>query len=363
MDTYRGLRQKHGGIEIRYYINGTRKTRFLNKPWNRTNCTEAARLRRQLIADAKEIDDDHLRKDNPLFFDVAQDYMDAIRKRCSESHTRRTKNDIQKRWMPDLGGMPIKDIRIRDVRLADQGQEWPSPKRQQNVRSMLRGIFDLAIEDELIDSNPADKLIPVSHQSADIDPFSADEMEAILQRLHGQSYLFFLLAFETGMRPAEIMGMEWSDIKRGKVHLVRSMVESKIKEMKTKKTRWVSLTPRAIEALEGAVRHISGHFLVNTQGGRLLTLTKLHEEWDIALERAEVRHRRAYNCRHTRASLGVSAGQTPAWLADQLGHDLRTFFAKYATFSGGDNDDDEMAKMTAQKTRKGDKRGTKGPKK
>jgi integrase len=362
MDKIRGLRQKHGGIEIRYSIKGKAQTRFYNKPWNRTNCAEASRLRRQLITEAKDlVEDDHLLRENPLFDQVAQDYITSLAKRCSASHVRRTANDINSHWLPALGMRPIKDIRVRDVRLADEAITWTSPKRQQNVRSMLRGVFNLAISDELIDSNPADKLITVSHQSADIDPFSADEKEAILKNLSGQSYLFYLLAFETGMRPAELMGMEWTDINKGRVNLTRTMVERKLKDMKTKKTRAVALSPRAIEGMSNAVRHISGHFLVNTWGTRLLTLTKLHEDWDTAVEEAGIRHRRPYNCRHTRASLGVSAGQTPAWLANQLGHDLRTFFAKYATYIGGDNDAEELAKMGVQKTRSGDKVGTKRP--
>jgi hypothetical protein len=54
-----------------------------------------------------------------------------------------------------------------------------------------------------------------------------------------------------------------------------------------------------------------------------------------------------YNCRYTRASIGLSAGQTPAWLASQLGHDLRTFFAKYADYIDGDNDAAELVKLEA----------------
>ena len=359
MDKVRGLRQKHGGIEIRYSVKGQARTQFLNKPWNRTNCAEASRIRRQLITEAKDLDDDHLRKENPLFDQVAQDYITSLAKRGTDSHVRRVANDINNHWLPSLGMLPIKNIRVRDVRLADEAIEWTSPKRQQNVRSMLRGIFNLAIDDELIDSNPADKLITVSHQNADIDPFSADEKEAILGGLSGQSYLFYLLAFETGMRPAELMGLEWRDIKDGRISLSRTMVERKIKVMKTKQTRKVALSDRASEALASAVRHIGGHVWINTQGNRLTTLTRFHLDWERALQKAGVRHRRAYNCRHTRASLGVSAGQTPAWLANQLGHDLRTFFAKYATYIGGDNDDAELAKMVTQKTSKWDKDGTK----
>ena len=199
----------------------------------------------------------------------------------------------------------------------------------------------------------------MSHQKAPIDPFTADEKEAILAKLSGQSYLFYLLAFETGLRTAELMGMKWSDIRGGKIHLERTMVRTEYKDMKTKTTRSVALSPRAIEELENVVRHISGHFLANTKGDLLRDCAKLNDAWHDAIDDSEVRYRRPYNCRHTRASLGLSAGQTPAWLANQLGHDLRTFFDKYATYIGGDNDAAEMAKMISKKTPNRDKLGTK----
>jgi hypothetical protein len=53
------------------------------------------------------------------------------------------------------------------------------------------------------------------------------------------------------------------------------------------------------------------------------------------------------NCRYTRASIGLSAGQTPAWLASQPGYDLKIFFVKYADYIDGDNDAAELAKLEA----------------
>lgn len=114
----------------------------------------------------------------------------------------------------------------------------------------------------------------------------------------------------------------------------------------------MALTPRIIDALENAVRPITGEVWLNKDGTLLRDTKTLTKDWNSAMEGARVRYRRPYNCRHTRASLGLSAGQTPAWLANQLGHDMRTFFAKYATYIGGDTDAMEMAKLRPSKNTK-----------
>jgi integrase len=346
MDKIRGLRPKNGGIEIRFGRKGKMYSSILNKPYNRTNCAEAARLRKQLI---ESVDSaaaaDHLRPDNPTFQEVAQEFLDATRARCAQSYTNQVKRDLNNIWSPLLGTMRIKDIRIRDVRLADQSRDWPSAKRQQNSRTILRSVFNLAVIDELIDANPAEKLVAVKHQAPDIDPFNFNEKTAILNNLTGQSHLYFLLAFETGLRSAELLGLLHTDFRDEHIYLARTMVLKTIKGMKTKQCRYVALTSQAKKAMESYEHPNTGWLWSNNRGSRLLDCNQLCRDWRAALLSAGVRHRRSYTCRHTRASLGLSAGQTPAWLAKQLGHDMRTFFAKYATYIDGGNDAAELAKL------------------
>jgi integrase len=42
--------------------------------------------------------------------------------------------------------------------------------------------------------------------------------------------------------------------------------------------------------------------------------------WTHALKRAEVRYRNPYQTRHTYASMMLSAGEHPMWVAQQMGH-------------------------------------------
>lgn len=337
MAKQRGIRAKGNGIEVYGSVGGRRFSRYIPKAYNPTNLRYARGVRERLIDELKG-GGSHLRGENPLFAVVAQDYLDAIRKRLSERHCINVKNDLNNIWLPSLGDKPIGAIRVRDVRQADAAWDWSSAKRQQNSRSILRQIFDFAIEDDLIDENPTQRLKAVSHQRAKIDPFNEAERDAALSQLSGEARRYYILAFETGMRTAELLGLDWADIRDGKAHLRQTLIGGELAPMKTKTERSVYLSQTALEALSADIRPLSGPVFT-------LTSKQLWRRWKAALEAAGVRYRRPYNCRHTRASIGLSAGQTPAWLAKQLGHDLRTFFERYADYIDGDSDEREMAKL------------------
>ena len=351
MDKIRGIRQHSGGIEIRYSYKGRRYSEWLNKPWNSTNCAEAGRIRRRRIDDLRSgVTASHLRGDNPLFQDVAQEYLDYLKKHASPEHVANVRRDINNIWLPELGLVPIKQVTVRHVRQADQNHDWSSPKRQQNSRSIVRQIFEFAIQDDLIDENPARKLKAVSHQRAQIDPFNRQERDAVLQHLHDQARTYFILAFETGMRTAELLALDWQDIREGRAYLSQTLVAGELRPMKTRTERTVILSPAAREVLSPDIRPTSGPVFT-------LSRKQLWRRWRAACKAAGVRYRRPYNCRHTRASLGLSAGQTPAWLAKQLGHDLRTFFDRYADYIGQDSDEAEMGKLESQAGEKSGRRG------
>lgn len=50
--------------------------------------------------------------------------------------------------------------------------------------------------------------------------------------------------------------------------------------------------------------------------------------WTPALKKAGVRYRRPYQTRHTYASMMLSAGEHPMWVARQMGHSDWTMIAR-----------------------------------
>lgn len=351
MDKKRGLRAKNNGIEIRYSHKAQRYSYFFNKPWNPTNCLEASRLRLQLIEQIKlTITNDRLKKDNPYFYELAQDYLDYAKSEHKPSTVDIKRQYLNSTWLPALGHLRIKDITIQDVRLADKKHDWKGKgTHRRGVRAILSGVFQLAIEYDYIEFNPCTKLKAVKTQKPLIDPFSPEEKEAILAQITGQTHLFYLLAFDCGLRTGEIMGLERKDFRNGYVSVTKTIVRGIEGPTKTGASRQVLLTQRVLQAVEAAPTNIQGHMWINPiKGNRLLYAPNLfNKQWTAALEAANVRFRRAYNTRHTYASIGLSAGADPQWLADQLGHDIRTFFSHYAAYRNKDINAAQQARILA----------------
>jgi integrase len=362
MDKKRGLRAKNNGIEIRYSYKAQRYSYFFNKPWNPTNCLEASRLRLQLIEQAKlTITNARLKKENPYFYELAQDYLDYSKSEHKPSTVDTKRQYLNSTWLPALGHLRIKDITIQDVRLADKKHDWKGKGTQRRgVRHILSGVFQLAIEYDYIDFNPCTKFKPIKTQKPLIDPFSPEEKEAILAQMTGQTHLFYLLAFECGLRTGEIMGLERKDFRNGYVSITKSIVKGKESSTKTGASRQVLLTQRVLNAFKAAPTNIQGWMWINPIRGNkaLYAPNSFNNKWKIALEAANVRFRRAYNTRHTYASIGLSAGADPQWLADQLGHDIRTFFTHYATYRNQNINASQQAKILAfENSSKGNFRG------
>lgn len=138
---------------------------------------------------------------------------------------------LNRYWMPELAAVELRDIRYGQLRALVNQIEWSSAKTRNNALIPLRGVLELAYQDELIDRNPAERLKNLKHQRPVPDPFTSDEMETILDHLHKRhtgaeaAYaLYFELAFWTGMRSSELLALTWDDVdfRRGYIRVSKA---------------------------------------------------------------------------------------------------------------------------------------------
>ena len=106
----------------------------------------------------------------------------------------------------------------------------------------------------------------------------------------------------------------------------RNSVRKIIKEPKTAAgRREVVLLPMTLDALEGQKTFT---FL---EGKRIFHNPRTQKAWDTdaqirrtawqhAIKKSGIRYRNPYQTRHTYASLMLSAGESPLWVAQQMGH-------------------------------------------
>jgi integrase len=202
------------------------------------------------------------------------------------------------------------------------------------------------MSDDLIESNPLYGWTYKNMEAPDsedaIDPFTADEQSLILAALKEPQYLNLIeFAFWTGLRTSELVALLWSDIDwvKGTVRVSKAKTQ-KAKEAEKPKTRRsvrdVKLLQPALDALKKQKCH---SFLI----GAPIFLNPLNNNqpwrgdrrirenvWIPALKRAGVRYRNPYQTRHTYASMMLTAGESPIWLAGQMGHaDTSMIFRRY----------------------------------
>lgn len=232
-------------------------------------------------------------------------------------------------------------------------REWISEmdctsKTIRNTLIPLRSIFEDALNDELIDFNPFDrialtKLIRQTAKASDyvIQPFTAEERSAILEACRPDERPMVQFWFHTGLRPGELQALEWRHIdwERRIARIELNQVVGVIKAPKTAAgIRDLELNAEAVAALT-AQKAIS-----LMRGARVWLNPSSLQPWETdaqvrktlwmpLMKRSKVPYRNPYQVRHTYASTLLTAGQNPWYVAQQLGHeDVEMVFRTYGKF-------------------------------
>jgi integrase len=260
-------------------------------------------------------------------------------------------------WKPQLGDRPVKSIKHSDITLALKKGEWRSGKTRNNVLSIARSVFELAISDKLIDENPCAEIKQAKWQRKMPDPFEIEEAELIIAHLRkhypAQAANFFEFQFFAGLRTSEAIGLQWEnvDLRKGTVHVCQGFVINELEDAtKTDTSRTVILNSRALAVIKAQKEwtYLEGERVFHDPGTNRPWAYEQNARkryWIPTLKALGIRYRRPYNTRQTYATVGLMSGVNPTFMAKQLGHDVKTFFWFYADWIDGDASDAEMQKI------------------
>lgn len=257
-------------------------------------------------------------------------------------------------WLPGLASLPIHSITGTDLAGIVAEFPWQSAKTRNNAISVIRRIFDAAFRDGLIDSDPSVRLRFAKAQKPEPDPMSPDEVERVLAWMAPRPVWrnYFELAFFTGLRTSELLALEWGDIdwRRRTMTVRRARVRRETKSTKTATIRTVELTTRAVEALRRQKEYtfLAGSlvFLDPATGRQINDDKPPRLVWTAALKALGIRHRNAYQTRHTYATTALMSGANPAWIARQLGHaNMGMLLTRYSRWMDGYDQGSELEKL------------------
>jgi integrase len=217
-----------------------------------------------------------------------------------------------------------------------------------NALCVIRGLFNYAIEDGLIESNPAARLgrFTRSAKTPGIKgiALTAAEVQQFLQaarEIFPDYYPLFLLAVRAGLRRGELVAVRWGDIQLGDdsgnserfILVQHNYVLREHTTTKSKKSRRADLSrelrrvliemrdKRLLEAFQKGKNDISEELAFPSPEGKILDPDNLyHRVFLPVLAKAGIRKIRLHDLRHTFGSLLIQNGASIVYVKDQMGH-------------------------------------------
>lgn len=191
-----------------------------------------------------------------------------------------------------------------------------------------------------------------------IEFFSEDEVEKILSppsRLH----FLYVLAFATGLREGELLGLKYSDIENGYINVRRSLNSrydilpdgskvylTDVKEPKTPSSyRKVPLPDTVLDELtahrelherEMEVRGYRTEYVFTTSAGKFIEKSNFITSWKRHLKRCGVRYLKFHACRATYCTMLCRRGIPLETASQILGHSSVNVTAQYYRAVGSD---------------------------
>ena len=375
---YSGVRPKSkSSIEIDFYYHGIRCRETIKLKPIPQNLNYAAKRKAKIEIDiahgtfdyAKEFPDSSKAK---LFAKKSGDvvtvkeclyrWLDWAKNRkenpIKSSTLHNYKKIVDNRLVPEFGHLKVTELKLTHI------QDWISTcncarKTLSNLISPLRCTLEDAMYHRDIEYNilhewkPTDR--DVKKQSNDeVDPFTPDEQQLILDALDGQNRNLIQFAFWSGLRTSELIALNWGDVdfETGYIDVNKALTQAADNPEAPKTLagkRKVKLLEPALQALKAQRcytrlknQEVFQYPKTNSRwtGDQAIRRTL----WIPALKKAGVKYRKPYQTRHTYASMMLSAGENLLWVSKQMGHKNPAITLKaYGRFIKNNDDAGTMA--------------------
>jgi integrase len=299
-------------------------------------------------------------KQVPTFKDYAKNWLSSYADlQCKPSTAYSYAQLLRLHVTPRFGDRRLPEITRDDVKLflSELSQatrvvnEIAVPKFSRNtlrlVVCVLRAVMSAAVEDGLIEANPASKLgrftkseKPVRQASA-MSRVEAEQFLASVKEFSPDLYPLFLMALRAGLRKGELIAVKWGDVQFGNgeddsnryLLVQRNFVHGKFTSPKSKKSRRVDLSrelrrvlielrdARLLAAMMVGKASIADDLIFPSKAGTVLDPNNLvHYHFLPCLEHAGLRRFRFHDLRHTFGSLLIQDGAPLAYVKEQMGH-------------------------------------------
>jgi integrase len=243
--------------------------------------------------------------------------------------------------LPALGARQLSAIRPKDVRAWYEATLADRPTMRSHAYSLLRTIMASAVNDELVDANPA-RIVGAGRAKRvhRIRPASIDELAVLTEAMPERLRLMVTLASWCALRFGETVELRRGDIDLGQevIRIRRAAVRvGGSYSITTPKSdagiRDVAIPPHVIPAIEA---HLARHagigrdaLIFPAEGGGHLQPSTLYRHWYKARDTAGRPDLRFHDLRHSGAVLAAATGASLAELMARLGHSTPAAAMRY----------------------------------
>ena len=343
-----------GAYAIAYVVGGKRK-------WETVGRIKKDAERR-LVEVSSQLHQGTYRPPQPMLFrDFAQQWLRDYAEGAVKPMTLRSyRGLVRNHLIPMLGDLWLTQLspqRIQGVLAQFLRERGLSPKTANNCLVLLKTILKFARQWGLLRENPAEEIKPLRVESKEMDFLRPEEIQLLLKHADEPYRTLFLTAVMTGMRRGELLALQWGDIDwhHNLIRVRRSLFWHSQQELaelqstpvegavqgwrfsnpKSKRSiRTIIMSPRLRDALElhRLSCPVSPQDLVfcTKEGTPMEPNNMIHREFLPTLRRAELRHIRFHDLRHTFTTLLIAQGVNVKAIQAQLGHaSIQTTLDRY----------------------------------
>jgi len=274
------------------------------------------------------------RPNTPPFREFANQWFTEAEVSWRRSYTITQRGALDKYLIPYFADKVVGSITKADVLAfraslakvpARKSTETLSNRRVNSVMKPLRQILNEAA-DRFEFTSAFRNIKPLKMKRSDVNPFSLEDVQRILNTVRADYRNYFTVRFFTGMRTGEVHGLKWKyiDFDHGLILVRESIVLNEEDELKTdgsmRDIQMNQLVAEALRAQFEVTGKTSEYVFALRNGKPIDNQNFLNRIWSPLLRHLNLPHRRAYQMRHTAATLWLASGEAPEWIARQLGH-------------------------------------------
>ncbi len=286
-------------------------------------------------------------KNTPKFECFLEEWFEESTLKWRPSHLKNMISMQKKYYLPAFSGKKIDSITRADLlkfrtSLAKEpgrnGRSTISNNRINKIMDPLRRVFEEAADRHDFNT-PFIRIKPLKIEKSDVNPFSFEEVNKIVSNVREDYSRYYLVRFLTGMRTAEIDGLKrkYVDFDNRRIKIRETIVDGKCDYTKNDfSQREIAMSQPVYDALKLQIKISSplSDYVFCTMSGQPIDHNNVTKRiWYPLLKRLGLEKRRPYQSRHTAATLWLASGESPEWIAKQMGHsNTQMLFQVYSRF-------------------------------